>query len=929
MVFNPNLESAPAPEQPVYSNVNVGAEGGMATVAGNALEMLGGLFAQAGERRQVQQGQRIRQGFLDNLETVRGLVNEGNIAQAQIVAGQAVSNYVGAGGQFDSDTRAAAVAISGLPEDIFGVSPEGIAAEAQMQRMATLMQDDTFQAYTALERQANPTLTQEEIFGLAEARYNQANADAQLLVEAQTTGQLNFEAEGRPAINRRLDDFTQASLGSLVDSISAGNPVDPNALRTVRVNFNQLQSMINGSLVNVSDDQRAEVNARFENITNMINNIEEMLTIEGQQARLEGYVGQLIAAGDLTNYTTNEILGAVLASNDLSQFIMEGQNPAVFFDSPQGRTFADDVMNRLEITFDSAVQREAYGNLPTQTDGTVNRNGVISFNDLPESVREDVADLDETRLVSSLRVDGMLLGDVSGQDVTSPTQADRLTASTYRLGAFMLSTQGRPLSPTLLRQLGISEGLADRLNTVESLGLNDEAEAAARVTLRSGLSTQRSSIQNYIRTIEGVGAEAGLSWNDQTGEYEITDQEFIRSFAESVSMNPSMMMENGVIRLSADTTRDEGWRSQLRQQIGRLDEAFSYRESLSLLDNAFNALLAEMPEDQGQVPTNYNLPEEVAADTDFINAVEATSSSLGINTNDLLRIIEFETDGSWSPSVQPTRTDGTRISSATGLIQFLESTAQGLGTSTEALAQMTRAEQMEYVEAYLSPYADRINNFGDLYMAVHWPAGVGQPDSFVMYREGSREYTANRGLDSNGDGTVTRGETLAVIERRVGGTGRGVMTTPTTTQAAQVFEAPAEDLLPPRRESTPAPQVDTPVLDAPVAQERMEQPDVEQPAEAAPQETEARDAVPAQEQNAEIVRSLREIAQGITRTSGEDSAVAQRAADVVTRVENGERVDMEDINRLISDALQLPPSDEKDGIVRQLYRTASQILGGQ
>lgn len=923
MVFNPNLESAPAPEQPVYSNVNLGAEGGMATVAGNALEMLGGLFAQAGERRQVQQGQRIRQGFLDNLETVRGLVNEGSIAQAQIVAGQAVSNYVGAGGQFDSDTRAAAVAISGLPEDIFGVSPEGIAAEAQMQRMATLMQDDTFQAYTAIERQANPTLSDDEIFGLAEARYNQANADAQLLVEAQTTGQLNFEAEGRAAINRRLDDFTQGSLGSLVDSISAGNPVDPNALRTVRVNFNQLQSFINGTLVNVSDDQRQEVTSRFENITNMMDNIEEMLTIEGQQARLEGYVGQLIAAGDLTDYTPTEILGAVLASNDLSQFIMGGQDPAVFFNSPQGRTFADDVMNRLEITFDNAVQSEAYNSLPTQTDGTVNRNGVISFNDLPASVREDVADLDETRLVSSLRVDGMLLGDVSGQDVTSPAQADRLTASTYRLGAFMLSTQGRPLSPTLLRQLGISEGLADRLNTVESLGLNDEAEAAARVTLRSGLSTQRSSIQNYIRTIEGVGAEAGLSWNDQTGEYEITDQEFIRSFAQSVSMNPSMMMENGVIRLSADTTRDEGWRSQLRQRIGRLDEAFSYRESLGLLDNAFNALRAEVPEDQGTAPTNYNLPEEVAADTDFINAVEATSSSLGINTNDLLRIIEFETAGSWSPSISaPT-------SSATGLIQFLESTAQGLGTSTEALAGMTRAEQMQYVEAYLRPYADRINNFGDLYMAVHWPAGVGQPDSFVMYREGSREYTANRGLDSNGDGTVTRGETLAVIDRRVGGTGRGAMTTPTTTQAAQVAETPAEDLLPPRRESTPAPQIDTPVLDAPVAPERMEQPVVDQPSEPAPQETEARDAIPAQEQNAEIVRSLREIAQGITRTSGEDSAVAQRAADVVTRVENGERVDMEDINRLISDALQLPPSDEKDDIVRQLYRTASQILGGQ
>jgi hypothetical protein len=688
-----------------------------------------------------------------------------------------------------------------------------------MQRMATLLQDDTFQAYTAIERQANPTLSDDEIFGLAEARYNQANADAQLLVEAQTTGQLNFEAEGRAAINRRLDDFTQASLGTLIDSISAGNPVDLNALRMARVNFGQLQSMINGTLVNVSDDQRQEVTSRFENITNMMDNIQTMLSTEGQQERLSSYVMQLMSAGDLTDYTPTEILGAVLASNDLSQFIMGGQDPAVFFNSPQGRIFADDVMNRLEITFDNAVQREAYNNLPTQTDGTVNRNGVISFNDLPASVREDVAGLDETRLVSSLRVDGMLLGNVSGQDVTSPAQADRLTSSTYRLGAFMLSTQGRPLSPTLLRQLGISEGLADRLNTIESLGLNDEAEAAARVTLRSGISTQRSSIQNYIRTIEGVGAEAGLRWNDQTGEYEITNQEFIRSFAQSVSMNPSMMMENGVIRLSADTTRDEGWRSQLRQQIGRLDEAFSYRESLGLLDNAFNALRAEVPEDQGTAPTNYMLPEQVAADTDFMNAVEATSTSLGINTNDLLRVIEFETAGTFDPAISaPT-------SSATGLIQFLESTAQGLGTSTEALAGMSRAEQMQYVEAYLRPYADRINNFGDLYMAIHWPAGVGQSDDFVMYREGSDEYTANRGLDSNGDGTVTRGETLAVIERNAP-SGGGAIRTETLPPMGQTTEQPTQG----GGVNVPStPQLEVPTMEAPAATQDTQQPTAEQP----------------------------------------------------------------------------------------------------
>ena len=41
-------------------------------------------------------------------------------------------------------------------------------------------------------------------------------------------------------------------------------------------------------------------------------------------------------------------------------------------------------------------------------------------------------------------------------------------------------------------------------------------------------------------------------------------------------------------------------------------------------------------------------------------------------------------------------------SGATGLIQFMPNTAEGLGTSTGELAGMSRARQMHYVEKYLS-----------------------------------------------------------------------------------------------------------------------------------------------------------------------------------------------------------------------------------
>jgi hypothetical protein len=45
---------------------------------------------------------------------------------------------------------------------------------------------------------------------------------------------------------------------------------------------------------------------------------------------------------------------------------------------------------------------------------------------------------------------------------------------------------------------------------------------------------------------------------------------------------------------------------------------------------------------------------------------------------------------------------------ATGLIQFMPATAKGLGTTTDALKNMTAVEQLDYVYKYFKPYAGKI-----------------------------------------------------------------------------------------------------------------------------------------------------------------------------------------------------------------------------
>jgi len=191
--------------------------------------------------------------------------------------------------------------------------------------------------------------------------------------------------------------------------------------------------------------------------------------------------------------------------------------------------------------------------------------------------------------------------------------------------------------------------------------------------------------------------------------------------------------------------------------------ATKYQEETNLLRGSTSSNISP------EMITGFNV---VADDGAFLGAVENASQNLGINSSDLLTAISFETVGTFRPDI---KNPG---STATGLIQFLEKTAKGLGTSTAELAQMDRTQQMEYVEKYLRPFKGKMKNLGDVYMAIHWPAGVGKDDNYVMYRKGSENYDKNKGLDVSGDGTVTRGEALQRVRQSAGSGGQGGQVNP-------------------------------------------------------------------------------------------------------------------------------------------------------
>lgn len=142
----------------------------------------------------------------------------------------------------------------------------------------------------------------------------------------------------------------------------------------------------------------------------------------------------------------------------------------------------------------------------------------------------------------------------------------------------------------------------------------------------------------------------------------------------------------------------------------------------------------------------------------FRRKVIAIAGRLAMDPNHLMAIMAFETGRSFDPS--ETNDAG---SGATGLIQFMPATARALGTSTANLARMNAIDQLDYVEAYLAPYAGRMKDLPSAYMAVLYPRAVDKAPGYVLFRKGSKAYKLNRGLDLNGDGQVTKAEAAAKV----------------------------------------------------------------------------------------------------------------------------------------------------------------------
>jgi hypothetical protein len=138
---------------------------------------------------------------------------------------------------------------------------------------------------------------------------------------------------------------------------------------------------------------------------------------------------------------------------------------------------------------------------------------------------------------------------------------------------------------------------------------------------------------------------------------------------------------------------------------------------------------------------------------EVIQEIERIAAKYNQSSIDLMKVMSFESGSTFDPAKR-----NAAGSSAVGVIQFMKETAKGLGTTTQDLSKMTLLEQLKYVDKYLSQYADKLKRnpgIEGLYMSVLYPKAISKSPDYVLFKEGTKEYEQNKGLDTNKDSTIT------------------------------------------------------------------------------------------------------------------------------------------------------------------------------
>ena len=746
-LFAPKLQAEVAYERPIQPVETPSAIGALAGLGEFFVTQYGREQAGGGSKRatSIDPNLAVFQQGLERIEAIRDQKGE---SAALIAERQLAKNFATAGIEFDTDFQSVYTTTTGRQWAGYGRDPEAFMMENALQDSD--VQASFIASYAVLPEDA--TDDQRIEYAIGQKATVQAAAD--VIARSKAEAGYKWSVQTEAAYAEAVDTFVNVGMGGLVQTTQSGQRVGPQSIANLQAQWAQYKVQLSRPTA-ITDDQWKATQAKITSVDNMFT----MLTKASSSDVLfeeitTAFSDALLAEG---GGSTQSILAAASAIKDPTSLMS--------LMGADAQTFIMDVSKSINLDI---AQPQLFGHILEQNEvplgGAI--EGDATIQSLPPEVEAKISGLSPQEHFDALKASGKLTSLTDNNSLQRPEGRQQFVENAASIGAVMMSMENDEfLSSSFLRQLVANPNFIQNISNLD--GVDPEGAAVARTYVRSGLNTELVRQERNLASIEGNSL---ASWNGNNYDLDmealsqrasgIRIQEFTRSLDRYYGGDLAVAVEDGFKRMYdvTDVIQVAG--------LYNLEQALDRRTSIGVINETLNALSTDeevsaivRDVQEAVVPPaieGINVPEEVRIDAPFLNEVNRVAEGIpGIDSTDLLRIIGFETIGSFSPS------EKSRTSSATGLIQFLEKTAKGLGTTTSELAAMSREEQMKFVEAYLKPYKNRIKNFGDLYMAIHYPRGIGKDDDYVLYRRGSDAYDANKSLDVSGDGTVTRREAIA------------------------------------------------------------------------------------------------------------------------------------------------------------------------
>lgn len=783
-IFDPKVDANIAYEQPQQA---------VASPLGGIAQWIGGGIAQArqasggptaGERKDALELAQT-QGLQNSLLKAEALRREGRVDEANRAEQTVLANAARDGMDLSSGSvKALYRATTGRDPEFMGVSQEERMAEAAMKT-------PEFQGAFIATYASGKDMTEEERVNTSFVQMARTAANEQML----NNNSIEWDQGRSQAFSGHISDFNVSTLGQLQLAASQGAVVGIDTINQAEVAWQAKKGQLIASRPQgITDAQWKPVQDQMAQTDKAFATLLEISSVEGSRG--------------LTARTMQPIAAALMADKDLDA----KQKYAAINALPKlvelGVVSPSEVYGTLQAVKVPDISASVFseGEAGGFTNPTTGETSLF-----PTELLDSVKGLDPVDALSQAKAITKVTGQSSPDMIaSSPKDRDDFTMLTSKSFAAMTTIskdRNEFASAKTVNEVFDGKVVAG----IDAVAKTDPAKARVLFLQGEEALNQQHAIASTA-LMNTVREDSVLTWNEETQTLDV-DYNSLTKFGmtEDNLLNLrdaadrfyggdflTMMNDRGSRMQASEEYRDarqllragylDSARGEARELVTLAGTVQALNEKRKIFSDKAEGLVVDKPS-KTTPNTMLSTPiadrmdelsairgfEAVSEDSEFLNAVGSTSGRLGIDAGDLLKAISFETVGTFSPSIKNPN------GSATGLIQFIEKTAKGLGTSTAALKGMTRVEQMKYVEKYLAPYKGRMKNLGDVYMAIHWPAGVGKSDDYVMYREGSKEYAANKNLDKSGDGVVTRGETLARLRESTSGKGGQQYQQPVTT----------------------------------------------------------------------------------------------------------------------------------------------------